>query len=82
MVTSTEKSGASKAAALVERRAAVVAKGVGQFAGAATAGRASGARLVGMDGAEWIDFAGGIGVMNVGRLCRARSPCSSACLRT
>jgi 4-aminobutyrate aminotransferase/(S)-3-amino-2-methylpropionate transaminase len=51
---------------LIERRHAVVARGVGQFAGNATAKKASGARIVDADGKELIDFAGGIGVMNVG----------------
>lgn len=51
---------------LVERRHAAVARGVAQFAGNMTATRASGATLTDMDGREWIDFAGGIGVVNVG----------------
>lgn len=51
---------------LVERRNAVVARGVAQFAGETTARTASGARLTDVDGRNWIDFAGGIGVMNVG----------------
>ena len=51
---------------LIERRRAVVPVGVGQFAGETTAVSASGACVVGADGAELIDFAGGIGVMNVG----------------
>lgn len=44
----------------------MVARGVGQFAGDATAASASGAHIVDVDGNRWIDFAGGIGVMNVG----------------
>jgi 4-aminobutyrate aminotransferase/(S)-3-amino-2-methylpropionate transaminase len=51
---------------LIERRHAVVARGVGQFAGDTTVVSARGARLVDADGREWIDLAGGIGVMNVG----------------
>ncbi|MBL8858310.1 MAG: aspartate aminotransferase family protein [Planctomycetes bacterium] len=51
---------------LIDRRRAVVARGVGQFAGDMTAVSANGARIVDADGREWIDFAGGIGVMNVG----------------
>lgn len=51
---------------LVRRRHEVVARGVGQFAGSTTAASATGARLTDMDGHELIDFAGGIGVMNVG----------------
>jgi len=51
---------------LIERRRAVVPRGVGQFAGDTTVVSASGARLVDSDGREWIDLAGGIGVMNVG----------------
>lgn len=51
---------------LIERRRAVVAVGVGQFAGETTAASARGARIVDADGRELIDFAGGIGVMNVG----------------
>jgi 4-aminobutyrate aminotransferase/(S)-3-amino-2-methylpropionate transaminase len=56
----------SEARSLVERRRAVVARGVGQFAGDTTAVSASGARIVDADGRELLDFAGGIGVMNVG----------------
>lgn len=56
---------------LVERRRAVVAKGVGQFTGDATAVSAHGARITDEDGHEWIDLAGGIGVMNVGH-CNAQ----------
>ncbi|PRQ02692.1 aspartate aminotransferase family protein [Enhygromyxa salina] len=51
---------------LIQRRRAVVAQGVGMFAGETTAVSASGARIVDADGNEHIDFAGGIGVMNVG----------------
>jgi 4-aminobutyrate aminotransferase/(S)-3-amino-2-methylpropionate transaminase len=51
---------------LIRRRQAVVARGVGQFAGDTTAVTARGARLTDADGRELIDFAGGIGVMNVG----------------
>lgn len=51
---------------LIERRRAVVPRGVGQFAGQITAASASGGRLVDAEGKSYIDFAGGIGVMNVG----------------
>jgi len=51
---------------LVERRHAVVPRAVGQFAGETTVASASGAHLVDADGARLIDFAGGIGVLNVG----------------
>ncbi|HMR08740.1 MAG TPA: aspartate aminotransferase family protein [Polyangiaceae bacterium] len=51
---------------LVARRRAVVAQGVGQFAGDLTAASAQGAKLVDADGREFIDFAGGIGVVNIG----------------
>lgn len=52
--------------ALLARRRAVVARGVGMFAGniAVTSGR--GATLVDADGAELLDFASGIGVMTAG----------------
>lgn len=51
---------------LIERRRAVVPRGIGQFAGEITAASASGGRLVDAEGQSYIDFAGGIGVMNVG----------------
>ena len=51
---------------LIRRMKAAVPRGVGQFAGDITAVSAKGARLIDADGREWIDFAGGIGVMNVG----------------
>jgi 4-aminobutyrate aminotransferase/(S)-3-amino-2-methylpropionate transaminase len=51
---------------LIERRRAVVARGVGQFAGDMTVASASGARLIDADGRAFIDLAGGIGTMNVG----------------
>jgi 4-aminobutyrate aminotransferase/(S)-3-amino-2-methylpropionate transaminase len=51
---------------LIERRRAVVARGVGQFAGDMTVASASGARLIDADGPAFIDLAGGIGTMNVG----------------
>lgn len=50
----------------VERRRAVLPRGLGQFVGELTAHRGSGARLTDADGREIIDFAGGIGVLNVG----------------
>jgi 4-aminobutyrate aminotransferase/(S)-3-amino-2-methylpropionate transaminase len=51
---------------LIARRHAVVPRAVGQFAGAIAVESASGAHLTDVDGEAWIDFAGGIGVMNVG----------------
>ena len=51
---------------LIARRHAVVPQGVGQFAGECTAVSASGAILTDAEGRELLDFAGGIGVMNVG----------------
>ncbi|MFT4605056.1 MAG: 4-aminobutyrate aminotransferase/(S)-3-amino-2-methylpropionate transaminase [Rhodothermales bacterium] len=51
---------------LIERREAIVPRAVGQFAGQLTAVSASGARVTDAEGHEFIDFAGGIGVMNVG----------------
>lgn len=51
---------------LLQRREAAVSRGVGQFAGGVTAVSARGARLVDCDGREWVDLAGGIGVLNVG----------------
>ncbi len=54
------------AADLLRRREAVVPRAVARFAGTATAARAKGALLIDADGREIIDFAGGIGVMNVG----------------
>ncbi len=50
----------------IGRRHRVVPRGVGQFAGETTAAEAHGAWLVDADGQRLIDFAGGIGVMNVG----------------
>ncbi len=50
---------------LLERRHAVVAHGVGIF-NTATVTSAKGATITDADGNEWIDFAGGIGVVNAG----------------
>ena len=50
---------------LVHRRNQVVCPGVGQMS-EMTAASASGATIVDVDGKAFIDFAGGIGVMNVG----------------
>ena len=50
---------------LLERRKAVVANGVGVF-NTATVKSAKGAIIIDSDGKEWIDFAGGIGVVNAG----------------
>ena len=50
---------------LLRRREAVVCPGVGRLS-AMTAAHARGATITDADGAEFIDFASGIGVMNVG----------------
>ena len=50
---------------LLDRRKAVVANGVGVF-NTATVKSAKGATIIDTDGKEWIDFAGGIGVVNAG----------------
>lgn len=50
---------------MLERRKAVVAHGVGIF-NTVTATFAKGATITDADGKEWIDFAGGIGVVNAG----------------
>ncbi len=50
---------------LIERRDKVVCRGVGRLS-ELTVAHASGATLTDIDGREYIDFAGGIGVMNVG----------------
>ncbi len=56
----------SRTEELIARRRSVVPRGVGMFAGeiAMASGRA--ATLVDADGREWLDLAGGIGVMAVG----------------
>lgn len=56
----------SKSKNLIGRRHAVVARGVGQFAGASTAVTAAGGRITDVDGSQVIDLAGGIGVNNIG----------------
>jgi len=55
----------TKSEALIERRKAVVANGVGIF-NTATIDHARGAVITDVDGNELIDFAGGIGVVNAG----------------
>src|SRR5262245_8340054 len=50
---------------LHERRAAAVARGIGSVISSYVE-RASGASIVDVDGREWIDFASGIAVVNVG----------------
>jgi len=50
---------------LIRRREHVVCRGVGRMSDL-TAASAAGAVLTDLDGREYIDFAGGIGVMNVG----------------
>ena len=56
----------SDAKNLLDRRHAVVARGVGQFAGESTAATAAGGRITDVDGMQVIDLAGGIGVVNIG----------------
>ncbi len=55
----------SKSEKLLDRRKAVVANGVGVF-NTATVKSARGATIIDSDGKKWIDFAGGIGVVNAG----------------
>lgn len=55
----------TKSQELLDRRAAVVANGVGVF-NTATVTKAKGALITDADGRELIDFAGGIGVVNAG----------------
>jgi len=50
---------------LLERRKNAVANGVGIF-NTATVQSANGATIIDVDGIEWIDFTGGIGVINAG----------------
>ena len=50
---------------MLDRRKAVVADGVGIY-NTATVTSAKGATITDADGKEWIDFAGGIGVVNAG----------------
>jgi 4-aminobutyrate aminotransferase/(S)-3-amino-2-methylpropionate transaminase len=49
----------------MQRRNAIVAGGIG-YSAPVFIERASGARLTDVDGNTFIDFAGGIGTMNVG----------------
>lgn len=55
----------SKGDQLIKRRDAVVCPGVSRLSGL-TAASAHGATITDLDGREFIDFAGGIGVMNIG----------------
>jgi len=55
----------SKGLDLIRRRERVVSRGVGRMSDL-TVASADGAMLTDTDGREYIDFAGGIGVMNVG----------------
>ncbi len=55
----------SKSADLLKRRQAIVAQGV-SFGNSSFAETAEGAIITSVDGKEFIDFAAGIGVMNVG----------------
>lgn len=56
----------TESSSLIARRHAVVPRAVGQFAGATTVRSAHCATVVDADGREFVDFAGGIGVLNVG----------------
>jgi len=56
----------TRTAELLARRRAVVPRGVGIFAGEIAMASARGATLVDVDGREWLDLAGGIGVMTAG----------------
>ena len=56
----------SKTQELISRRKAVVARGVGIFAGEISADSARGAVITDLDGQEMSDFVGGIGVVNAG----------------
>jgi len=51
---------------LIERRRSVVARGIGIFAGEISADSGAGSTLTDLDGNTYLDFAGGIGVMNAG----------------
>lgn len=55
----------SSSSDLISRRDRVVSRGVGRLSDL-TAASASGATLIDVDGKSYIDFAGGIGVMNIG----------------
>lgn len=55
----------TKSEALMQRRKAVVPQGVGIFNNA-TVAKAEGAIIIDVDGNEYLDFAGGIGVVNAG----------------
>lgn len=55
----------TKSESLFDRRSKIVANGVGVF-NTATVSSAKGAVITDVDGREWIDFAGGIGVVNAG----------------
>ena len=55
----------TKSEALLERRRKIVANGVGVF-NTATVKKAQGATITDLDDREYIDFAGGIGVVNAG----------------
>ena len=56
----------SNTARLIERRKGAIPQGVGIFAGETSAVTGSAGRLVDADGREFLDFAGGIGVVNAG----------------
>ena len=73
-----------KGEALIERREAAVARGVATVH-PIFAERARGMRLRDVDGREYLDFTGGIGVLNVGHLhprVVPRSRSSSSTSRT
>ncbi len=57
--------GMLKSEELHQRRRNIVANGVGVF-NSATVSHAKGATITDVDVKEWVDFAGGIGVVNAG----------------
>jgi 4-aminobutyrate aminotransferase-like enzyme len=64
-MTDLTQAESSKSDDLLARRMKIVANGVGVF-NASTVDHAQGATIVDLDGREWIDLAGGIGVVNAG----------------
>lgn len=65
MVSSSKKSSMKRSEKLITRRNAIVPEGLGMFS-PVTAAKGKGALLYDADGKEYIDFAGGIGVLNAG----------------
>ena len=65
MVTTSLKKSMKKSEKLIARRNAIVPEGLGMFT-PVTAASGKGAILTDADGKQYIDFAGGIGVLNAG----------------